>query len=107
MTVTHTSILRLAPGIALPAVVSPEVAANLIGMLPMLNACPHLSLTIDGAAAGTHVCIVRDSRTNKVIFRIPEERGGLPVQLPMSGTESLDLAEELDNARAEPAIYMY
>jgi hypothetical protein len=72
-------------------------------MLPMLNACPGLSL-IDAAAAGAHVCIVRDSRTNEIIFRLPEDRGVLPVQLPVSGNESLVLAEELAHERAEPAI---
>ncbi len=86
MRITHTGILRLAPGIVLPAVVCPGVAANLIGMLPMLNACPDLNLTIDAAAAGAHVCIVRrDSRTNEIVFRLREDRGVLPLQLPVSG----------------------
>jgi hypothetical protein len=96
-TTTHKRVLRLAPGIVLPAVVCPGVAANLVGMLPMLNARPDLSLTIDAAAAGAHVCIVRDSRTNDIVFRLPEDRGVLPLQLPASGTGLLDLAEELDH----------
>ncbi len=86
MAITHERVLRLAPGVVLPAVVCPDAAANLIGMLPMLNTCPDLSLTIDGAGAGAHVCIVRDSRTNAVIFCLPEDRGVLSLQLPLSGT---------------------
>jgi hypothetical protein len=100
MRITHTGILRLAPGIFLPAAVCPGVAANLIGMLPMLNACPDLSLTIEAAAAGAHVCIVRDSQTNEIVFRIHEDRGVSPPQLPVSGAGLLDLAEELDHERA-------
>jgi hypothetical protein len=57
MTITHTGIMCLAPGIDLPAVVCPEAAANLIGMMPMLNTCPTLTLTIEAAVAGAHVCI--------------------------------------------------
>jgi hypothetical protein len=58
MTITHMGILHLAPGIVLSAVVCPEAAANLIGMMPLLNASPDLSLTIGAAAAGAHVCCV-------------------------------------------------
>jgi hypothetical protein len=45
-------------------VVCPEVATNFIGMLPMLKACPTLSLNIAAAPAGTHVCIVRGTMQN-------------------------------------------
>ena len=89
MTVTHTGILRLAPGIDLPAVVCPEIAANLIGMLPMLNTCPALTLTIEAAAAGAHVCIVRDSRTNAIVFCLREDRGVLPVRATRAGHRAI------------------
>jgi hypothetical protein len=70
-------------------------------MLPMLNAFPELSLTIDVAAAGTHVGIVRDARTNALLFSINEDRGVLPLQLPLLGTGLLDLAEELDPSKRQ------
>jgi hypothetical protein len=63
---------------------------------------PELSLTIDAAAADTHECIVRDARTNALLFSINEDRGVLPLRLPLLGTGLLDLAEELDPER-EPA----
>ncbi len=63
--------------------VCPEFAANIIAIVPMLNACPALSLDIEAAATGTHACIVRDIRTNDVIFRLNEDHGVLPLQLPL------------------------
>jgi hypothetical protein len=91
MTITYTGILRVAPGVILPAVGIQELADNL------LNACPELSLTIDTAAAGTNVCIVRHTPTNSLLFSSNEPRRVLSRDLPLLGTGLLDLAEELDH----------
>jgi hypothetical protein len=81
MPITHVGTLSLAADVVLPAVVCPDAAADLVGILPMLNTNPDLSLAIEAAAARAQVCRIWDTRTNSSIFEIRERFNVLPFQL--------------------------
>ena len=82
MSITHTGDFRLTPEATVPAVVCPEAAANLVGMMPALNASPHLGIAIGAAAKGEHVCKIIDERTAVTVIEIPEAQNLLPFALP-------------------------
>jgi hypothetical protein len=88
LTITHTGRLHLAPGVVLLAVVCPEVAANLMHRHAAHAECGHR-------------VFVRDTRTHRVILRINEDHGVLPLQLRLSGTGLLDLAERLEPSESQ------
>ena len=82
MLITHTGDFRLTPEAIVPAVVCPEAAANLVGMLCVLNATPHLGLVIGAAAKGEHVCKIIDERTAVTVMEVAESMNLLPFELP-------------------------
>ena len=79
MTITAYGSFRIAEEITVPAVVCPTAAANLVGMLPILNASPNVSLTIGAATAGKHKCTIRDGQ--KKIMELSELQNLLPFAL--------------------------
>ena len=80
MIISHYGRCRISAEITVPAVVCPTAAADLVAMLPILNASPNVSLSIGAAVRGAHVCTIRDGR--KVVMEISEANNLLPVVLP-------------------------
>ena len=88
MGVTHFGYLRIADALRVPAVVCPDVAANLVGLLSVLDLDPALGLVIAPAPSGQHVCRVMDHSTNTVLLEAPQNACVLPFNLPSAAVSA-------------------
>ena len=88
MSITHTGDFRLTPE-----------AANLVGMMPALNASPHLGIAIGATAKGEHVCKIIDERTAVTVIEIPEAQNLLPFALPAGQLSMMQAVADAPGAK--------